>query len=295
MTNYSPNVLITGGNGQLASCIAKHSSATDVNLIICNKTELDICQPASIQQAIDMHVPDIIINTAAYTAVDKAEEEVSLADRVNHIGAGQLALACQKNQIKLIHLSTDYIFDGDHDGKYLEEDQANPINIYGKSKWEGEQAIRNTCPNHVILRVSGVFSEYGQNFLKTMLKLAKERTSLRVVSDQVSCPTYAGDIAGALLTMCLAPSHKGTYHFCSNEAVSWYDFAKAIIQHAALHEKLAVSEAQKITTAEYPTAAKRPRHSVLNCDKITSTYQIIQPSWRDAITKVINKLILEKA
>ena len=295
MTNYSPNVLITGGKGQLATAIANHPRASELNLIICSKAELDICQPASIQQALAHYLPDVIVNTAAYTAVDKAEEEVSLADHINHIGAGQLALACHKNQIKLLHLSTDYIFDGNKNGKYLEDDEANPINIYGKSKWQAELAIREACPNHVILRVSGVFSEYGTNFLKTILKLARERTSLRVVSDQMTCPTYADDIADAIITMCQAPTHKGTYHFCSEEAVSWHDFATVVITDAAQYETLAADEVQAITTADHPTAAKRPPCSVLDCQKINTTYHIKQPSWRTAVSKVVAKLAREKA
>lgn len=295
MINYSPKILVTGGRGQLASALAHHPLASQFTLMFCDKDELDITQSAAINKAISKFLPDIIINTAAYTAVDQAEEEASIADRINHIGAGQLAIACDKNQIKLIHLSTDYIFDGSKDGKYLEDDEARPLNIYGKSKWDGERAIRNSCKNHIILRVSGVFSEYGNNFLKTMLKLARERSSLRVVSDQITCPTYAGDIASALFIICNQPSFQGTLHYCSTESVSWYDFAQTIIDEARLHEKLAADEIKPVTTAEHPTTATRPRSSVLNCHKISEVYRIDQPSWREAVARIVPKLIQEKA
>jgi dTDP-4-dehydrorhamnose reductase len=295
MTIYLPKVLITGGRGQLASALTKHPLAEKFSITSCTHSELDISQPASIEFAIGKHLPDLIINTAAYTAVDSAEENASAADKANHIGAGQLALLCNKNQIKLLHISTDYIFDGSKQVAYDEDDPAAPINFYGKSKWEGEEAIRNSCPNHLILRVSGVFSEYGNNFLKTIHKLARERSTLRVVADQVTCPTYAGDIAGAIWKMCLAPSHKGTYHYCSAEAVSWFDFAKEIVNESRLHEKLVADEVLAIISSEFPTAAKRPQHSVLNCDKIKTTFDIDQPSWRDAIKLIIPKLIQEKA
>src|SRR3990167_2796944 len=240
MTNYSPKILVTGGQGQIASALANHPLAENFTLKVCGREELDITQPATINEVIADFLPDIIVNTAAYTAVDKAEEEAGLADRTNHMGAGHIALACQKNQIKLLHLSTDYVFDGNKDGKYLEDDTADPLNIYGKSKWEGEEAIRHACPNHIILRVSGVFSEYGNNFLKTMLKLARERSTLRVVSDQMTCPTYAGDIAKAIFTICQQPSEQGTFHYCSAETVSWFNFAEVIIDTARHHETLTV-------------------------------------------------------
>ena len=295
MTIYSPKLLVTGGQGQLAAAIANHPLAKEFNVVLCSREELDINQPASVEAEIAKHLPDIIINTAAYTAVDKAEEEVSQADRTNHIGTGQLALLCHKHQIKLFHLSTDYVFDGIRTGKYLEDDVAAPLNIYGKSKWEGENEIRHTCKNHIILRVNAVFSEYGNNFLKSVLRLARERTSIRMVSDQITCPTYAGDIANAILMMCNAPSHKGTYHFCSAESVSWYEFAQAIINEAKIHETLAVNVVTPISSEEFHAPAKRPANSVLDCAKIKMTFDLNQPDWRAAMKRIIPKLIQEQA
>lgn len=295
MTNYLPKLLITGGHGQLAQAFANHDLAKEYQLILCGRDELDISQSAAIEAAITKHLPDIIINAAAYTAVDKAEDEVSIADRINHIGAGLIALACEKNQIKLIHLSSDYVFDGTNNGNYLEDDEINPINIYGKSKWQGEEAIRNSCANHLILRVSGVFSEYGHNFLKTILQLARERTSLRVVSDQITCPTYAGDVAGAILTICKSPTHKGTYHYSSKKSVSWSDFAQLIIDKVQEYENLSVKKITPVTSVEYASPAKRPPCVILDCDKIKMTFDIHQPSWHEAINRIIPILTQEKA
>jgi dTDP-4-dehydrorhamnose reductase len=295
MTDYLPRVLVTGGHGQIASSLCNHPLAAGFIMKFCSHEEFDITQPALIQHVITAFVPDIIINTAAYTAVDKAEEEASAADRANHIGAGHLALACQKNQIKLLHLSTDYVFNGDKIGKYLEDDDADPINIYGKTKWLGEQAVRSNCQNHVILRVSGVFSEHGNNFLRTILKLARERSTLRVVSDQITCPTYAGDIAKAILTICRTPTQQGTFHFCSADAVSWCDFAQAIVDEALQFEKLLINEIVPISSSEYKTAAKRPKNAVLDCSKIASVFNIRQPSWREAISQIFAKLARENA
>lgn len=295
MTEFFPRILITGGEGQLATAILNHPRAADFAITACSRAELDICQPASIQAAILKYMPDIIINAAAYTSVDKAEEETSVADHINHIGAAHVALACSKNQIKLIHLSTDYVFDGLKSEPYREDDKANPINIYGKSKYQGEQAVRENCPTHIILRVSAVFSEYGENFLKTMLRLAQERTALSVVDDQIICPTYAGDIAEMLFTMSMLPAHTGTFHYCGAETVSWCGFAQTIIDEALKYEELITRQVKPITTAEYPTPAKRPPFSVLGCEKICGTYNVTQPSWREAVKTIVQKLVQEKA
>lgn len=294
MIHYSPKILITGGSGQLAAAIKHHPEASNFDIITCTREQLDITQPDSMDQAITKHVPDIIINTAAYTAVDKAEDDPFTADFINHQGAGHIAMACHKHQIKLLHISTDYVFDGNQDHEHHEDDPAHPINIYGKSKWDGEQAVRHHCRNHVILRVSGVFSSYGSNFVKTILKLARENSTLRVVCDQIICPTYAGDIAKAILSICSQPSPRGTYHFSSAESVSWYEFARCIINEARLYETLAADTITPVNTEDYPTLAKRPRISILDCSKIHLVYGIKQPSWRDAIKHLVPILAKER-
>lgn len=269
-------VLITGGNGQVARTLSLHPRAREFQLIGCVRKDLDITSVVSINNAIAKFTPQVIINTAAYTAVDKAEKEIDLANLHNHLGAENLACACEEHQIPLIHLSTDYIFDGTKKAAYLEDDTANPINQYGKSKWLGEQAVSKQCKQHIILRVSGVFSEHGNNFFNTMLKLAQNKTEIRVVADQITCPTYAGDIADAIFSIIKKPGHWGSYHYCSTPEISWHQFAEAILHR----------DVTAITTAEYPTAAKRPAYSVLDCTKIETVFGITQPSWQQAIWKL---------
>jgi len=284
MPTYLAKVLITGSEGQLGSALYHHPLAAHFKLVGCTRQEMDITDANAIEQAIISLAPDIIINTAAYTMVDRAEQEIEKAEHINHFGAHTLASACHNHGIPLIHLSTDYVFDGEKGRPYLEDDATHPINYYGKTKCLGEIAVRAQQTQHIILRVSGVFSEYGTNFLKTMLRLVQEKKALRVIADQMTCPTYAGDIAKAVYTMLMQPLHFGTYHFCSLMPVTWHQFATAILNQPI----------QAITSADYPTAAKRPVHSVLDCSKIQSDYGIMQPSWEIAIKTVLTLLSKEK-
>jgi dTDP-4-dehydrorhamnose reductase len=184
--------------------------------------------PCSIRDAIAHFQPDIIINTAAYTAVNQAEQDTKRALSINYEGVQHLAQRCAQTNTPLIHLSTDYVFAGTQTIPYHENSSPHPINFYGQSKWLGEQAVRDYCTHHIILRISSVFSEYGHNFLKTILRLAQKKNELCIVADQISCPTYAGDIASTLFSMIKQPLVWGTYHYCSHEPVSWYQFAIAI-------------------------------------------------------------------
>lgn len=292
MNNYSgkgPKILITGGQGQLARALSTHPHAKKLRITTCSRDECDITNPDSISHVLSSYSPDIIINTAAYTAVDKAESEPDLAALINHQGAQNLANACAKREIPLIHLSTDYVFDGTKSSPYIEDDLPNPINVYGKTKWQGEEAIRKKLLAHVILRVSGIFSEYGNNFFKTILKLAAEKSDLHIVADQITCPTYAMDVADTLLTMACSLNHFGTYHYCGKPAVSWHDFAVAIIEKAKQSRTLSVQTIQAITTLEYHAAAKRPAYSVLDCQKIERDFGIHQPEWRTGIVAALAK------
>lgn len=273
MTTSLAKIIITGGNGQIAHSIARHPLKNSFQLIGCSRQDLDITHLSSIEQAIEKYQPHIIINTAAYTAVDKAETEREQAKSANVDGAENLAKMAAKHNIILLQLSSDYVFDGSKNAPYKEDDVTNPINYYGLTKLLGEEAIRKYCEKHIILRVSGVFSAYGTNFYNTIQKLAASKKPLRVVADQITCPTYADDIAGALLTMAKKPEAFGTYHFCSTPPVSWHHFAEVILQEPVT----------AITTAEYPTAAKRPSYSALDCEKIEKTFGIKQPSWERAI------------
>ncbi len=291
MTNYLPKILITGGNGQLAKALQHHALAKQFILQIYSHQLFDITQPQMIEKIIAREQPDFIINTAAYTAVDKAEYESEQALFVNYYGAKNLAIACEKYHIPLLHLSTDYVFDGQQIKAYVEHDPINPLNIYGKSKCLGEKSIREACEQHIILRVSGVFSEYGNNFVKTILRLAQEKNELRIVADQITCLTYASDIALVLFKLIQIKNHWGTYHYCNSDALSWYDFAVNILEIAAPHYHFAVKKIQAITGDEYISAAKRPRYSVLNCKRIEQIFHLSQVSWRAGISQTINHLV----
>ena len=284
MTHSSLQILITGGNGQLASALMSESQASDYLLMPFSSQELDITRATSIEHAIIKLKPDVIINTAAYTAVDHAEHNEETAMRVNYQGAQLLAEICAKHHVTLVHLSTDYVFDGKTQLPYREDNTANPMSVYGKSKWLGEQAIREQSTDHIILRISGVFSEFGNNFLKTILRLAKDRSELRVVADQTTCPTYAGDIANAIFAL-LKNNCRGTYHFCNQEPISWYQFANAIIEQAKQKNIFALEKITPITTEEYLASAKRPAYSVLDCTKIHNAAHIVQSHWKDGIIK----------
>ncbi len=284
-------LLVTGADGQVGSEFKRHPLAQQV--ILLNRQALDIGEPAQVNAAIQHHQPDVVVNAAAYTKVDQAEQEQELANRVNHLGALNLAKACAQFKIPLLQLSTDYVFDGEKTSAYTEGDETNPRSVYGRTKWLGELAVRDTLSTHVILRVSWVFGVYGQNFVKTILRLAQERERLTIVDDQRGCPTAAKDIAAVIFRLCeQMVSHQlpwGTYHFCGMQPVSWYQFAEAILAKAT-HLPLRTRELLPITTAEYPTAAKRPSNSVLNCQKITEGLQITPPHWEHELSNVIREL-----
>lgn len=290
MTGYSPKVLITGADGQLGTALKHHPLANSFHLITCSRQQLDITQQAIIEEMFEHHQPEIIINAAAYTAVDKAEQDKENAQRLNKTGPHLLAQACETHKIPLLHVSTDYVFDGQQTTPYRENDTTQPINYYGETKLLGEQMVRETCEQHIILRVSGVFSEYGNNFLKTMLRLAREREELRVVADQITCPTYAGHIAAVIYQIIKDFKEPGTYHYCDKSAVTWHAFATAIIEEAKKHSPLAVKRIIPITTADYPTPAKRPPFSVLNSDHIQTTFSLKQADWQTSLPAILNTL-----
>ncbi|MGB1703011.1 MAG: dTDP-4-dehydrorhamnose reductase, partial [Cycloclasticus sp.] len=243
------------------------------------------------------HAVDIIINCAAYTAVDKAESEQQLADQVNHLAVRQLANTALAQQAKLIHISTDYVFSGKHFKPYEETDAVDPQSIYGLSKLKGEQALSQIMPiNAMIIRTSWVFSEFGHNFVKTMLRLSEQREELNVIYDQVGTPTYAGDLAQAILRIIKNNTFSQTnlktdiYHYTNEGVCSWYDFACSVFEIS--HKKCLV---KPIETKEYPTPAKRPNYSLLNKSKIKQTYGINIPYWKDSLKQCLNKIQDSKA
>jgi dTDP-4-dehydrorhamnose reductase len=283
-------ILITGIQGQLGQEL--QGMLTSLGEVVgVGRDNLDLSQPDSIRQVISQIQPNIIVNAAAYTAVDKAESEVELADAVNAIAPEILAHEAQKLGSTLLHVSTDYVFDGQKNTPYLEEDSTNPLSIYGKSKLAGEEKIERACQSYIILRTAWVYGTYGKsNFVKTMLRLGKEREEIRVVSDQIGSPTWARDIAGAITELLVNPT-TGTYHFTNSGVASWYDFAIAILEEAKqLGFPLKVRQVIPITTAEYPTPAKRPAYSVLSGKKISTVLGTYPAYWRDSLRQMLKQL-----
>lgn len=284
-------VLLTGANGQLGCCFID-KFPIDWILLATDSQQLDITDNLAVNNFINENRPDVIVNAAAYTAVDMAEDEQDLAYQVNTIGPKNLAIAAQKYNAKFIHVSTDYVFDGSKNIPYTEEDTTNPINIYGKTKRNGEVAILNNNPSAIIIRTSWVFSEYGNNFVKTMLKLASNKSELSIINDQLGCPTYAGDIADTILTIIMNECDGGIYHYCGDKSVTWFKFATKIFLiadqlNAIITKKIVV---KPILTSGYPTKAKRPLYSVLNMNKIEKIAGIKASDWNNALVHVISHI-----
>ncbi len=279
-------ILITGGNGQLAYDLKTLAQQKNYHVYAPDRYALDITEPDKVMQVITGFQPDVVINTAAYTLVDRAEEEMTSAFLVNRDGAQFVAEACQAIQALLLHVSTDYVFSGDENRPLNEQDAVAPLNLYGMSKWQGEEAVRLYCERHIILRVSAVFGLHGHNFVKTILRLAKERDYLSIVDDQITCPTSAFSIAETLLALTNAATF-GTFHYCGNEAMSWYDFANKILEFGSNQTPI-----RPLRSADYFTLAKRPRYSVLDCQKILNTFGIKRPNWELDLQQVIHGLLV---
>lgn len=285
--------LITGANGQLGSCMQDLLNEMGEPFLAVDVSELDITDASAVDQLLDEYQPDVVVNAAAYTAVDKAESDSELAEKVNVAGPANLASWCARNDVWLAHVSTDYVFAGNGTIAYKESDAVSPASVYGQTKLDGELAVSNTCTKFVTLRTAWVFSEYGNNFVKTMVRLAQDREELGVVADQIGCPTYAGDIAQAIISLIEAAqtgnAETGLYHYTGDIAVSWWAFAREV--HLAAEKMGIISKAptlKAITTADYPTPAARPPFSVLDCSKATAA-GIECSDWRAAIEKVLVK------
>ncbi|KHT36732.1 dTDP-4-dehydrorhamnose reductase [Pectobacterium carotovorum] len=281
-------VLLTGSNGQLGRCFQDRLPA-DWQVWATDTTELDITDYAKVLVAVKEYQPDVIVNAAAYTAVDKAESEPELAALVNKTGPENLARAAKEVSARLVHVSTDYVFDGNATVPYIETDKTNPLGVYGQTKLDGEIAVSSVLPEAIIIRTAWVFSEYGNNFVKTMLRLAKERDELSIVSDQRGCPTYAGDIAQAIIELLKQNADGGIYHYCGDKEVSWDEFAKSIFDNAVRLNVLAkLPIINAITTEQYPTPAKRPVYSSLDGKKISSL-GIFLSDWEKELTEIVKK------
>jgi dTDP-4-dehydrorhamnose reductase len=283
-----PNILVTGANGQLGSEIRELSTEYEYSFFFTDKDELDIVNEDEIKNFVLKNQIDTIINCAAYTAVDKAEKDKENADKVNRKAVKKLAKISKEKDIKLVHISTDYVFDGKAYKPYVEEFQTKPNSVYGQTKLDGELEMININPhNSIIIRTSWVYSSYGANFVKTMLRLGKEKDELGVIFDQVGTPTYAADLAKAILE--ILPQIKNDkvdiYHYSNEGAISWYDFAKEIMKMAKLDCKV-----NPIETFQYPTPASRPHYSLLNKAKIKKEFNIEIPYWKDGLDDCLKRL-----
>ncbi len=282
-------ILVTGANGQLGNEIrAIATSFPSLNILFTGKDELNITNREAVRKYFIDNEPKAVINCAAYTAVDKAESEQEAATLVNATATGYLAEACNLINIPFIHVSTDFVFDGRKAQPYLETDETNPLGVYAKSKLEGEILALKNHTKTIIVRTSWVYSSYGNNFVKTMLRLGNERPELRVVNDQFGCPTYARDLADALLKITLlsdALKPWGIYHFSNEGEISWFDFAKEILLLKGIETPV-----HPISTAQFPTPAKRPAYSVMSKQKIIRTFGIHPKPWKQSLTECL-KLI----
>ncbi|KTF16422.1 dTDP-4-dehydrorhamnose reductase [Pseudoalteromonas carrageenovora] len=285
-------VLITGKNGQVGSCLV--SQLTDIpsiDFLALGREELDITNADQVNEVVNKYQPTVIINAAAYTAVDKAESEVELANAINNIGPKNLAKAASSVNAVILHISTDYVFAGNKHGLYTETDEVNPQGVYGQTKLAGEQSVAQECAEHIILRTAWVFSEYGNNFVKTMLRLAQTRDTLGVVGDQYGGPTYAGDIAKALINIAQqlqqGATKFGVYNYSGYPHVSWQEFATEIFAKALSQQVIETPvTVNAISTSEYPTPAKRPANSKLDCSKITTNFSVQPSDWKTALNPI---------
>jgi len=282
-------VLVIGRQGQLAQCLAALPARAGLTLALAGRPEADVARPESVRRAIAEAMPDVVVNTAAYTAVDRAEREPDSAFAINANGAEAVARAAAERGLPIIHVSTDYVFDGIEPRARVETDPTGPTGAYGRSKLAGEERVAAANPRHVIARTAWLIGPYGQNFLKTMLRLAAERDELRVVADQTGSPTYAPDLAQALVQIAQRIGHAaatdprwGVYHATSRGTATWHDLACAIVAASAAAGGRDVP-VRAITTAEFPTPAARPKHSALDCGKLERVLGIVLPDWRSRI------------
>jgi len=288
-------LLVVGAGGQIGREFPRAPGASRFVLSLLDRRALDIREQNAIAAALERIRPAAVINAAAYTAVDRAEADEVTCFAVNRDGARNLALACAAFGVPLIHISTDYVFDGRKLGAYVEDDPIAPLGIYGRSKAEGEMAVRAEVPQHVILRTAWIFGVHGKNFVKTMLHLGAEHNVIRVVDDQRGCPTAAGDIAAAILHIARrllleGTGSYGTFHFAGQGATTWFGFAEAIFDLAARFGQ-SKPKLVPILTSDYPTPARRPSHSVLDCAAFTTTFGLSPPLWRDSLEAIMGELI----
>ncbi len=282
-------ILVTGANGQLGRCLKNIlQSDADLNVSYTDIDELDLTNKTAVDKIITANTFDYIINCAAYTAVDNAESNEVICSKINTEAIGNIAEAARRNKTKVIHISTDYVFNGENHCPYEENDKPEPQSVYGRTKLAGEAILMSFCPStSIVIRTAWLYSEYGNNFVKKMLELAKQKQCINVVSDQVGTPTYAGDLAQTIYHIIKFDEwHSGIFHFTNEGVASWYDLTMATFRLAGIN----TCKVTPIRTKEYPTAAKRPLYSVLSKDKIKRLYNISIPYWESSLKKCINNL-----
>jgi dTDP-4-dehydrorhamnose reductase len=292
-------LIVIGTAGQVARALAERAQACGVTAVLLGRPRLDLAAPSGIADILAGTGGDLVVNAAAYTAVDQAESEPDLADAVNGIGAGAVAGAAAAMDVPIIHLSTDYVFDGASPRPYREADEPRPLGAYGASKLRGERAVAEAASDHVILRTAWIYSPFGRNFVKTMLRLARERDEIAVVADQHGSPTSAFDMADGILAVArnlLArrdDAHmRGIFHMAGSGSADWAGFASEIFRQSARHGGPA-ARVRPITTADYPTPARRPANSRLDCTKLASVHGVILPDWRASLEPCVRRLVGE--
>lgn len=280
-------ILITGRHGQLGSELHDlKESYPQHQMVFVDREEMDLSNPEQIVEVLNTEKPQIIVSAGAYTAVDKAESDQELCDAVNHIAVKTIGAWAAENNAKVIHISTDYVFDGTSETPLKETDAPDPINVYGLTKLHGEQALRASGAAYVIIRTAWVYSVYGANFVKTMIRLMSEREEIGVVADQVGTPTYARDLASTIMQVIEAPEFvQGVFHYSNEGKISWHDFALAIKEIKGFSTKV-----NAINSDAFPTPAKRPNFSLLDKSKIKETYQVAVPDWKTSLEEMLAKV-----
>ncbi|MEN8245060.1 MAG: dTDP-4-dehydrorhamnose reductase [Thermodesulfobacteriota bacterium] len=288
------NILVTGSKGQVGWELVNRGVGTGATVTGVDIEEIDIADKRAVEKLVGNLSPDLVVNAAAYTDVDAAEENIELAFQVNRDGPANLAAACLAGKIPLIHISTDYVYGGDQEGAYVEDDPTAPLGAYAQSKAEGDRAVSGILAEHIILRTAWVYGVHGHNFVKTMLRLGRDREQLSVVDDQKGCPTDAADLAEAILDIAqqihqMQKVPWGIYHFCSRGQTTWHGFAGEIFRLASQYETFKVESVEPVPTSGYPTPARRPANSVLDCSKINRAFNIVPRGWEQSLADMLKR------
>lgn len=288
-------ILVLGSNGQLGMCLQDQISKNNLNVICASRNEIDITNFKLVEEKILQIRPDVIINAAAYTSVDLAENEEHIANLTNHLAVENIARLCKKLDSWLIHISTDYVFDGSSNTPYKENDPTNPACVYGSTKLKGEKSIQLIDCKYLIIRTGWIFSEYGKNFLKSMLLMSDKQQQINIVSDQYGCPTYAQDLAKTIMVILeqleKKDDIKGIYHYSGDIACSWYEFAEEIFKRLKIYRKLETFKLSPISTIDYKTLAKRPQFSVLDNTYVINKFNVASSDWKKGVSEVLSILL----